>query len=194
MKTVLFLGNIYRVDDSVGVIQAETIYANHGREAVAYAIYACEPFDKNLLGQENIDASIDRTLLSIEAHDATKVLDFLGAARYFYRTDNTDEMHQLCKETIAIGHPWWFDADYLAVHAGLKTSEEMWRIIRSYSNPPSRLFQIPVYHLVLEIPGDTAIVAVEEDGTIVAIDDIGKCQQIGWTKLISQQRFDARRK
>ena len=118
----------------------------------------------------------------------------MGAARYFYYTDDTDDMHQLCKDMVAKGIPWWFDADYLAIHAGLKLSLEMWLIIRSYSKPPSRVFQLPGHSLVLEIPRDAAIVEVEADGTIVAIADNGNRQQVGWTKLIGPQRFDARMK
>ena len=193
MKTVLFLGDIYRVDDSVGVIEAEIVYANHRRDAVAYSIYAYDFVERNLLGRKEA-RDINRKLLSLDANDASEVLDFLGAARYFARTDDTDYLHQLCKDTIANGMPWWFDEDYLAVHAGLVLSEEMWRIIKLYSDPPTRLFQIPGYHLVLEIPNNTAIVAVEEDGVIVAIDGNGNSQPVGWTKLISRREFDARKK
>ena len=197
MKTVLFLGDIYRVDDSVSFIEAEVVYANHGKNAIAYSIFARDFVDRKLLERKANDASgvaIDQEHLSIEAHDASEVLDFMGAARYFYYTDDTDDMHQLCKDMVAKGIPWWFNADYLAIHAGLKLSLEMWLIIRSYSNPPSRVFQLPGHSLVLEIPRDTAIVEVEADGTIVAIADNGNRQQVGWTKLIGPQRFDARMK
>lgn len=194
MKTVLFLGDIYRINDSVFSMQAEPVYYRSNKDPVSYAIFVFEAFDKTLINRIDAKETFDKKLLSLEAHDASVVLDFVGAARYFARTDDMDDFHQLCKDSIADGnHPWWFDVDYLKHHAGLELTGEMCRIIESY-NPPSRLFQLPGYQIILEIPKDTVAVFVEDDGCIFAADSNSNSKQVGWTKMISPQRFDARKK